>query len=341
VCPVGFAGGKRGVACRPRVAAGAGHTCALLANGTVKCWGVDNSSGQLGDNTQMAHAVPAAVTGLTNVAALDAGRDTTCAILGDGTVKCWGANGDGQIGDNTKSNRLIPVAVTGLTDVIALDTAFGHTCVARRDGSVRCWGNNSDGQLGASNVGGSVLTPQGIAGVTGAHGVATGNTQSCAILKANGTAQCWGSGLLGDGAVSSSYTPVTVKNLPNIAEIVFGGFHACARQASTTVYCWGTAALLGTGSSTTDGNPAFVPSVGSVSIGIGVYSTVVVQGSGGLTYWGAGSTPATMAGLSNVVAISHHGPNICAVHRNGTVSCWSIANSTITAPVVVSGLNVF
>jgi alpha-tubulin suppressor-like RCC1 family protein len=340
VCPIGYAGGTRGIACRPRVAVGAGHACALLANGTVKCWGADNSWGQLGDNTELAHTAPSAVVGLNNVAALDAGLGTTCAILGDRTVKCWGSNAEGQIGDNSRTNRLAPVPVPGLSDVIAIDTGWDHTCAARLGGSVLCWGKNAAGQLGATNVGGSALTPQGIAGASGASGVAVGHEQSCLIAKSNGSAQCWGNGMLGDGSVSSSFTPVPVKDLRNVLELGFGGFHGCARLASSQVYCWGTGVLLGRSQTTTDGNPTFVPSVGGVSLGIGLYSTVVVESEGTAVRWGT-DTPQALPGLTNAVAVSHHTQKICAVHRNGSVSCWTIANGTVSTPTIVPGLNVF
>jgi alpha-tubulin suppressor-like RCC1 family protein len=304
----------------------------------VKCWG---AGGLLGDNTQISRTEPVTVLGLTNVAALDAGQGTTCAILGDGTVKCWGYNSDGQIGDNSKVDRLVPVTVPGLMDVIAIDNMYSHTCAAVRDGTVRCWGSNSAGQLGASNVGGSVLTPQGVSGVSGANGVATGTSQSCVILKSNGAVQCWGKDLLGDGSVSSSYTPVTAKNLDNVAEVVFGFFHACARQGDRTVRCWGVADLLGTGATSTDGNPSSPVLGNALSVGIGTYSTVAVHVNGGVFWWDATRKPAVAPGLSNIVAISHTAQNACEVHRDGSVSCWTLANGVLTTPTVVSGINVF
>jgi alpha-tubulin suppressor-like RCC1 family protein len=89
------------------LAAGFGHTCALLDGGSVKCWG-ENGSGQLGlgditprgDNSgEMGDSLPAVNLGDGAITvALAAGIFHTCGLLNDGSVKCWGGNGDGVLG---------------------------------------------------------------------------------------------------------------------------------------------------------------------------------------------------------------------------------------------------
>ena len=72
------------------------HTCAILSNGDVKCWGRDNY-GQLGDggSSQDINAPPSTAidlgTGRTAVA-ISAGTNSNCAILDNGDLKCWGNN---------------------------------------------------------------------------------------------------------------------------------------------------------------------------------------------------------------------------------------------------------
>src|SRR5262245_11841162 len=79
------------------IATGVSHTCARLADGTVRCWGF-NAVGQLGDGTTTDRQTPVAVTGLTAVAELAAGSSHTCARRTDGTAVCWGSNYYGQLG---------------------------------------------------------------------------------------------------------------------------------------------------------------------------------------------------------------------------------------------------
>ena len=72
-----------------QVAAGGSHTCALLGDGTVSCWGA-NYYGQLGNGTNTRSNVPVPVTGITNAVSITAGTDHSCAVLGDGTVELLG-----------------------------------------------------------------------------------------------------------------------------------------------------------------------------------------------------------------------------------------------------------
>ena len=124
------------------------HTCALLADATVRCWGYNYAVGELGDGTTNQSLSPVAVSGLSGASALAAGIYHTCALLADTTVRCWGYNHYGGLGDGTTMERLSPVAVTGLSGVSALATGAWHTCALLADATVRCWGDNFVGQLG-------------------------------------------------------------------------------------------------------------------------------------------------------------------------------------------------
>ncbi|MBX3313773.1 MAG: hypothetical protein KF906_05575 [Actinobacteria bacterium] len=130
------------------ITAGGGHTCALLTNGTAKCWGY-NYDGRVGDGTTTNRLTPTTVTGLTGATAITAGGGGhSCALLTNGTAKCWGNNGSGQLGDGTTTNRLTPTTVTGLTGATAITPGGGHSCALLTNGTAKCWGNNVDGQLG-------------------------------------------------------------------------------------------------------------------------------------------------------------------------------------------------
>src|SRR5580704_3394379 len=89
----------------------------------------------------------------------------TCAVRGDGSVRCWGRNAEGQLGDGTAEMRSTPVTVVGVADVVELALGANSSCALRRDGRVLCWGAGKswgDGQM-RSNV-----PPTAVAGVADA-----------------------------------------------------------------------------------------------------------------------------------------------------------------------------
>jgi hypothetical protein len=103
----------RGLPSPPRaIAAGAVHTCALLAGGVAYCWG-QNLHGQLGDGSTGNSALPVQVSGEQRFVSLHAGGAVTCGLTGSGQEYCWGMNQGGQLGDGTRTNRPYPVRVGG------------------------------------------------------------------------------------------------------------------------------------------------------------------------------------------------------------------------------------
>ena len=140
-----------------KVAAGNEHTCAILENGDLKCWGYDYY-GQLGDggsptntNAPSSTAIDLG-TGRTAVA-VSAGVLHTCAILDNGDLKCWGRDNYGQLGDggsNTNTDAPSSTAIdlgTGRT-AVAVSAGLSHTCAILDNGDLKCWGQDYYGQLG-------------------------------------------------------------------------------------------------------------------------------------------------------------------------------------------------
>jgi hypothetical protein len=89
------------------------HSCALIAGGTVKCQSPYPYMGQVGIGLTLTKKV-VTVAGLHGVTAISTSSFSTCAVLGGGGVKCWGANDDGQLGDGTTETRFRPVSVRGI-----------------------------------------------------------------------------------------------------------------------------------------------------------------------------------------------------------------------------------
>ncbi|MDO9020445.1 MAG: MopE-related protein [Deltaproteobacteria bacterium] len=194
-----------------QLALGNRHSCALRSDGTVACWG-DNANGELGLGTVgTAMAAPATVPGLSGVRAIEAGISHTCALLGDGTVRCWGANTYGQVGDGTMVDQGSPRAVIGLRGVERLVVGMHHGC-ALAAGRVSCWGYNSNGQLGDGTTV-SRATPL-MTSLVGITDLGAGYWHTCARSTGT-TVWCWGwnlAGMLGIGATTpaQSTTPLRV-----------------------------------------------------------------------------------------------------------------------------------
>ncbi|MGZ3419884.1 MAG: RCC1 domain-containing protein [Polyangiales bacterium] len=179
------------------VGTGNGFTCVAHVDGTASCWGA-GSEGELGDGTSpFSRTTPGPVQGLSTVKGLTAGQGHACALLEDGTVRCWGSNTSGQLGSGkTDKTSSVPLAVLGITGAKAIQALGSRTCALLEGGAVSCWGP----------------TAVPVEGLTGATKMAVGG---CAIVGPG--VKCWGSndyGQLGDGSTKSSTTPVSVIGLP-------------------------------------------------------------------------------------------------------------------------------
>ena len=203
-----------GVSTAIAVAVGPDHVCALLGDNTVKCWG-SNGFGALGVNASSSswQHIPVLVAGLSDIAQIDVGYQTTCAVSNNGALKCLGNNNEGQLGTGAAINSNTPVNVSGLAaGVVRVSSGFSHMCAVLTSGAVQCWGYNSSGQLGIGSYAWS-LTPVDVSGISsGGVVVSVGIFHSCALLR-SGTIKCWGSnayGALGSGLLGGSNSPVAV-----------------------------------------------------------------------------------------------------------------------------------
>jgi hypothetical protein len=216
-----------------QVTVGSGHTCTIEAQGVVRCLG-DNDHLQSGQATSTASctsvnveagvpclADPVPVAGITGAKQLALGIDSSCALVEDGGVVCWGSSATGELGTwdgggggascapCTEVPRLIPlplpaVQISGAEDPDGVGASY---CALLADGRVFCWGSNDDGQLAIGNadvgihqVPGPALNAQG-ASLTGVVEVASGTRHKCALLG-DGGVLCWGTAA-GDGALGS------------------------------------------------------------------------------------------------------------------------------------------
>jgi alpha-tubulin suppressor-like RCC1 family protein len=315
------------------VSAGGDHTCALLSNSTVKCWG-SNGRGQLGDGTHTRRLTAVAVRGLAGATGVSANGSMSCARLADGSARCWGDNRLGRLGDGTTTSRSAPVAVHGLTGAVAVSAGSSSACAVRVDRTVACWGDNSRGELG-NGTRASSATPVAVPGLNDITAVGTGDQHACA-LHADGTVSCWGwSGQLGPVEdAGDQLTPTLVQGLTD-AVTVSGNpspYHTCALTERRVAECWHafsppkivrgftnlTAFSFSEDGQQTEHTCAIIAS-GTVKcqspnpylgqIGLGPTQTKRVV---------------TVTGLHGATAISTSDGYTCAVLSSGAVKCWGL-----------------
>ncbi|TDR44016.1 alpha-tubulin suppressor-like RCC1 family protein [Tahibacter aquaticus] len=339
------------------VATGYYHACALSQAGAVKCWGYNNR-GQLGDGSNLNRLTPIAVAGLgSGVSAIAAGGYTTCALLADATVRCWGQNDAGQLGDGSLVDRWQPTAVLSLSGVAEISVGGYHTCARSAAGAAFCWGANGNGELGDSTRL-NRLTPVAVTDLGSAvTQIATGTELSC-FRRSNHEIRCAGNGdvgALGNGfdggwaslAQSLAALPEAVDKLAaggHIGANIQDG-HTCARTLSGGAWCWGSnyRGQLGQGHTNWSRNgPAVVTGYASGvrDIGAGSGHSCLLTQAGAVKCWGGNdqgqlgnnatgnrTLPEDVVGASSQVTqlgvgIFHN----CVRTSAGGVRCWGDNN---------------
>ncbi len=233
------------------IATGYYHTCAILDNDLVKCWG-RNQCGQLGyGNTTtrgnnstsgaMGNSLGYVDLGTSKTAKQIAlGSDFSCAILNDDRIKCWGLATNGPLGKGSNTahlgdgagemgDSLTNIATTGSLTVSSMAVGTQHVCVILSDSTVHCWGNGGNGRLGydatgtLGNAGGQMPTAAVNLGAgRTAKKIAAGGSHTCAILD-NDTIKCWGNGnngRLGQGSTTAWGSNNTTASMTNLNAVI-------------------------------------------------------------------------------------------------------------------------
>lgn len=210
-----------------------GAYCAVLDDGRLKCWGLNNEQGRLGTGDtsdrrlpeDMGDALPSVDLGVdAKVVDVGVGREHTCAVLSDGGVKCWGRafdtieqevgddliEGPGRLGYGDMQHRgavpedmgdnLPRVDLGSGARAVAVDLDRASSCVLLSSGEVKCWGSGTQNEtVEPAELGpvgddpgemGDALPAMDFGGRR-AVGLAVQYDSACAVLE-DGATHCWG-----------------------------------------------------------------------------------------------------------------------------------------------------
>ncbi len=236
-----------GISTATAVSAGYDSACALLVDKTIRCWGA-NAHGELGDGNTSAPGTfgiaATSVIGISTARSVSVANNySACAVVVDGTIKCWGYNWRGELGNGTTVDSSTPVSAIGVNSALAVSTNNSRTCAVLFDGTMKCWGYNANGELGNGSTT-DVSVPVSVVGISNATAVSIGESHTCALL-ADGRVMCWGSnwaGQLGNGSFdinTPTLTPALVPGITTATAVSCGADHTCVILSDGTVKCWG------------------------------------------------------------------------------------------------------
>jgi alpha-tubulin suppressor-like RCC1 family protein len=286
--------------------AGYSQTCAILDNDTLKCWGLGaygalgsgsvNNIGHTANSMETLEPVNVGTGRTVKSVAIAAG--STCAILDDNTLKCWGRNDYGQLGignmnhiGDAAGEMGDNLAVTDLGSPLfptAITPGQFFFCALLDNAQAKCWGLGTNGALGnngTANIGDAPAeTGSGIpfvrlsdlnAPLTNITKITGGRRFACAYLSTNAV-RCWGhnqNGQVGAGVntrdFSTAQAPIAFGPGVTPAEAILGYTHACALTTVDRIKCWGagTSGALGTGATGNLNAPATAATTGGLLTG--------------------------------------------------------------------------
>lgn len=302
------------------IAAGGSHTCARRFDGTVACWGNDNTyelgavtttKCNVGGTMYMCSPTPLAVA-IDGAVALGLGTQHTCAATSAGTY-CWGYDKYGAFGDGTVATSGTPHLVAQRAGATAIAGGVYHTCSVSA-GSVDCSGENVAGEVGNNTM---TLQTTAVSVMTSATSITAGEYLSCA-LDGQQAPWCWGHNNfyeIDTTTAQNELVPTPLRDLPAATSIAAGRDHLCAVAPDHTVFCRG---------SNTFGqiNAAVITNAQVVSAGHN--HTCIIDMTGAVSCIGEvyGAAPAPIPLPHKAIAITSGTYHDCALVDDHSAYCW-------------------
>lgn len=354
------------------VAVGATHSCALLANGRIACWG-DNSSLQLG-RTGRGGSVPDYVdTPFADFVTVVARGVNTCGLRATGQILCWGGNATGQLGRGTTSTSEGPGEVPLTAKALQIALGGRHACATGADDIIYCWGDHALGQVGdgTSSPPAVRATPGPVSSsggggppVRGVRSMGLGLQHTCVAGSSGsgfGQQYCWGDNTERQQGLNSFYTQSTDARFGPYSAILVvaaGDRHTCHLRHGgfgPAINCDGRnlEGQLGIGTVTAPGTSAPAVNFNSeipVKLSAGGDTTCAIAASGRAFCWGRNnvgqvgdgtlvvrSTPTPVSITDEVVMeVAQGGGHACARLATGAVRCWGGNTSGQLGPLAAA-----
>lgn len=218
-----------------------------------------------------------------------------------------------------------------------VSTGGNTTCGVRSDGTAWCWGDGTSGQLGNNTMSPTNRPVAVVGGPSLWQSVTVGSGRVCG-LGTDGTAWCWGSGLLGNSTRDGSTSPVRIGTHTDWTVLSASGSHSCGLRGAGILMCWGAneGGQLGIGTEVDALAPRRVGTAND-------WATISARGShscatraGGALYcWGYNQdgelgdgtrtrrlTPQQVGTAADWTTVSAGGSHTCATRTDGALFCW-------------------
>lgn len=244
------------------ISVGYSHTCAIISDGTLRCFGADTA---------------ALIPPRGQFTSIASGSEISCALDSRGHITCWG-----------DYLRAYPPTAE-FTQIDAQDS--GNLCGIRYDGVIKCWPHRFNYSV-----------PEGSFNV-----VSVGEHFACGI-RTDSTIACW------KDTETSDNTRITPPKGQFKAIDSNSWDFSCALDLNNQAKCWGRAAEIVL-------NP---PSDVFNSITIGYSHACGLKPDGYVVCWGRNDKGQTIPPKNDgpYRAISAGMGFTCGIRINGTVVCW-------------------